>query len=463
MSADPTITMSTVGDGDGDGEGGASPAHVIIVGGGFAGLALVRRLAKARRRGRLDVRVTLIDRRNHHTFQPLLYQVATAGLQTQDVGISLRAILRHQDVEIRLGEVTGVDTVGHVVTLADGARLSYDHLVIAAGAITEDFGVPGVAEHAFGLKSLAEATMLRNQLLRRFEEASRALADGPADEDGTLSFVIAGGGPTGVELAGALAELVDLVVRRDHPSLDIGRVRIVLVEARDALLGGFSARSSRAALDGLQERGVDVRLEVGIASVTADHVTLTDGETIPARLVIWAAGVGASPIATLLGVTLGRGRRIPVDKHLRVVGIDDVFAVGDIAASEGADGQLLPQVAPVAIQHAGHVAQVLADAAKGRTTPAFRYRDKGSMATIGRASAVAELPGGLRMRGTIAWLAWLVLHLLMLAGFRNRVSVLLSWIWNYLRHDHSARLILDQREATTAETSRGPVTRSWAA
>ena len=193
MSADPTITMSTVGDGDGDGEGGASPAHVIIVGGGFAGLALVRRLAKARRRGRLDVRVTLIDRRNHHTFQPLLYQVATAGLQTQDVGISLRAILRHQDVEIRLGEVTGVDTVGHVVTLADGARLSYDHLVIAAGAITEDFGVPGVAEHAFGLKSLAEATMLRNQVLRRFEEASRALADGPADEGGTLapSYVVA--------------------------------------------------------------------------------------------------------------------------------------------------------------------------------------------------------------------------------------------------------------------------------
>ena len=437
--------------------------HVIIIGGGFAGLALVRRLAKARRKGQLNVRVTLIDRRNHHTFQPLLYQVATAGLQTQDVGISLRAILRHQDVEIRLGEVTGIDTVGHTVALADGSQLGYDQLIIAAGAITEDYGVPGVAEHAFGLKSLAEATMLRNQVLRRFEEASTASAGGLETEDGALSFVIAGGGPTGVELAGALAELVDLVARRDHPTLDIDRVRIVLVEARDQLLGGFSSRSSRAALDGLQERGVDVRLEVGIASVTAEHVTLTDGEVIPARLVVWAAGVGASPIATLLGVPLGRGRRIPVDEHLRVIGTDDVFAVGDIAASEGADGQLLPQVAPVAIQHAGHVARVLVDTAKGTSTPAFRYRDKGSMATIGRASAVAELPGGLRMRGTIAWLAWLVLHLLMLAGFRNRVSVLLSWIWNYLRRDHSARLILDQREATTTETSRGPVTRSWAA
>jgi NADH:ubiquinone reductase (H+-translocating) len=435
--------------------------HVIIVGGGFGGLALVRQLARARRRGRLDVRVTLIDRRNHHTFQPLLYQVATAGLQTQDVGISLRAILRRQDVAIRLGEVTGVDPAGHVVTLADGAQLTYDHLVIAAGAITEDFGIPGVAEHAFGLKSLAEATMLRNQVLRRFEEASTAPV--PTDDDGTLSFVIAGGGPTGVELAGALAELVDLVVRHDHPSLDIGRVRVVLVEPQAQLLGGFSARSSRAALDGLQERGVDVRLEVGIASVTAEHVELTDGEIIPARLVVWAAGVGASPIAALLGVTLGRGRRIPVDEHLRVRGLDDVFAIGDIAASEDASGRLLPQVAPVAIQHAAHVARVLVDAEKERTTAAFDYRDKGSMATIGRASAVAELPGGLRMRGTIAWLAWLVLHLLMLAGFRNRFSVLLSWIWNYVRSDHSARLILDQREASTAETPRGPVTRSWAA
>jgi NADH:ubiquinone reductase (H+-translocating) len=434
--------------------------QVVVVGGGFGGLAIVRQLAKARRRGRLDVRVTLIDRRNHHTFQPLLYQVATAGLQTQDVGISLRAILRRQDVEIRLGEVTGVDSDARMLTLSDGSTMSYDHLIIAAGAITEDYGVPGVAEHAFGLKSLAEATMLRNQVLRRFEEASSPA--GRAD-DGTLSFVIAGGGPTGVELAGALAELVDLVVRRDHPSLDIDRVRIVLVEPREQLLGGFSPRSSRAALDGLQERGVDVRLGVGIAGVTAEHVELTDGEIIPARLVIWAAGVAASPIASLLGVPLSRGRRIPVDEHLRVVGLDGVFAIGDIAASEDAAGQLLPQVAPVAIQHAAHVARVLTDAANGRSTSAFRYLDKGSMATIGRASAVAELPGGLRMRGTVAWLAWLVLHLLMLAGFRNRVSVLLSWIWNYLRRDHSARLILDQREATTTETSRGPVTRSWAA
>jgi len=447
--------------------------HVVVIGGGFGGLAIVRQLARARRRGRLASRVTLIDRRNHHTFQPLLYQVATAGLQTQDVGISLRAILRHQDVTIRLGEVTGIDTHRRTVALADGAEISYDHLVVAAGAITEDFGVPGVSEHAFGLKSLAEATMLRNEVLRRFEEGSAAPAEGsafPAEsgsavepDDGTLSFVIAGGGPTGVELAGALAELVDLVVRRDHPALDIARVRIMLVEPRDQLLGGFTARAGAAALEGLRERGVDVRLEVGLAQVAADHVILTDGEVIPTRLVVWAAGVAASPVAGLLGVPLARARRIPVDEHLRVVGLEDVFAIGDIAAGEDAAGRPLPQVAPVAIQHAAHVTRVLADEEAGRPTPPFRYRDKGSMATIGRAAAVAELPGGIRLRGLVAWLAWLLLHLLMLAGFRNRVSVLISWIWNYVRRDHSARLILDQREAATAETARGPVARSWAA
>ncbi len=394
------------------GTGPDTAQHVVVIGGGFGGLAIVRRLAKARRRGRLDVRITLIDRRNHHTFQPLLYQIATAGLQTQDVGISLRAILRREDITIRLGDVTRIDTDRRAVTLSDGAEVDYDHLVVAAGAITEDFGVPGVSEHTFGLKSLAE--------------------------------------------------LVDLVVRRDHPTLDVDRVRIVLVEARDQLLGGFSARAGRAALEGLEERGVDVRLEVGIASVAADQVVLTDGEHIPTRLVVWAAGVAASPVADALGVPLGRGRRIPVDGHLRVLGLDRVYAIGDIAGPASADERPLPQVAPVAIQQAGHVARVLVDEVAGRPTPPFRYRDKGSMATIGRASAVAELPGGLKLRGLVAWLAWLLLHLLMLAGFRNRVSVLLSWIWNYVKHDHSARLILDQREAATAETARGPVARSWA-
>jgi NADH:ubiquinone reductase (H+-translocating) len=439
-------------------DGGASP-HVVVVGGGFGGLTLVRELARARRRGRFAGRVTLVDRQNHHTFQPLLYQVATAGLQPQDVGISLRAILRRHGVETRLGEVTGVDAARRMLTLSDGSELAYDRLVLAAGAITEDFGVPGVAEHAFGLKSLAEATTLRNEVLRRFEAAS---ADPARSDDGTLTFVVAGGGPTGVELAGALAELVDLVVRRDHPTLDLDQVRIVVVELRAGLLGGFSARSGAAALEGLRERGVDVRLGVGIARAAADHVELTDGAVLPTRLLVWAAGVAASPLAEALGVALAPGRRVPVDDQLRVQGREDVFAIGDLAASLDTDARPLPQVAPVAMQQGRHVARLLADEQTGRPTPPFRYRDKGSMATIGRAAAVAELPGRIRLRGLVAWVAWLGLHLLMLVGFRNRVAVLLSWIWNYATYDHSARLILDQRDAATAETARGRIPRSWA-
>jgi NADH:ubiquinone reductase (H+-translocating) len=438
---------------------GTTSSHVVVIGGGFGGLSLVRELARVRRRRRLPVRITLVDRRNHHTFQPLLYQVATAGLQPQDVGISLRAILRRHGIETRLGEVTGVDPHRRLVTFSDGSELTYDRLVLAAGAITEDFGVPGVAEHAFGLKSLPEATTLRNEVLRRFEEAS---GDPSRTTDGTLTFVVAGGGPTGVELAGALAELVDLVVRRDHPTLDLSQVRIVLVEPRDQLLGGFSARSGGAALEGLRRRGVDVRLGVGIARADADHVELTDGSVLPTRLVVWAAGVAASPLAAALDVELAPGRRVPVDDQLRVQGLADVFAIGDLAASPGPDGRPLPQVAPVAMQQGRHVARLLVDEARGRGTPPFRYRDKGSMATIGRAAAVAELPGRIRLRGFVAWVAWLLLHLLMLVGFRNRVAVLFSWIWNYATYDHSARLILDQREAAHAETSHGRVPRSWA-
>jgi NADH:ubiquinone reductase (H+-translocating) len=434
--------------------------HVVVIGGGFGGLTLVRALATARRRGRFDARITLIDRHNHHTFQPLLYQIATAGLQPQDVGISLRAILRRRGVEVRLGEVSRVDTAERVVRFSDGTWMSYDRLVLAAGAITEDFGVPGVAEHAYTLKSLADATTMRNEVLRRFEEAS---AEPDRLDDGGLTFVISGGGPTGVELAGALAELVDLVVRHDHPSLDLAQVHIVLAEPRDRLLGGFSPRSSAAAVRGLRDRGVDVRLGVGITRVAADHVELTDGEVLDTRLVVWAAGVAASPLTATLGTELARGRRLPVDGRLRVPGTADVFAIGDLAACPDGHGQLLPQVAPVAMQQARYLARLLADEAAGGAAPdSFRYRDKGTMATIGRAAAVAELPGRIRLRGFVAWLAWLLLHLLMLVGFRNRASVLISWIWNYATRDHAARLILDQREAATTETADGPVRRSWA-
>lgn len=434
--------------------------HVVVVGGGFGGLSVARDLSTPNRRR--SIRVTVVDRRNHHTFQPLLYQVASAGLQPQDIGVPFRAILRRRGVGVRFGEVQAIDTETRTIRFADGATLDYDHLVLGMGAVTSDFGVPGVAEHAFGLKSLADATTLRNHVLRRFEEASAAPH---RVSPGDLTFVVAGGGPTGVELAGSLAELVDLVIRRDHPHLDVARIRIVLVEMADRLLGGFGERSAELAREGLLRRGVEVRLGTGIGRAEQAQVELDDGEVIPTRTLVWAAGVAGNPLAASLGIELDRGRRIPVDRRLRVeaAGFDDVYVIGDLAGAKDPEGNLLPQVAPVAIQQGRYVADLLAaERGLARDPGWFRYRDKGSMATIGRAAAVVELPGGVRFGGVGAWFAWLVLHLLQLVGFKNRFRVLLSWAWNYLAYDHAARLILDQKEADTTESGGRRVRRSWA-
>ncbi|MEX1178426.1 MAG: NAD(P)/FAD-dependent oxidoreductase [Nitriliruptor sp.] len=441
-----------------------APHRVVIVGGGFGGLNAARELAGAA--DEHDLEITLVDKRNHHTFQPLLYQVATAGLQPHDIGMTLRSIRgvrrRRADgrptTQIRLGEV--VDVEDDAVVLADGARLPYDHLIVAAGGITNDLGIDGVAEHAFGLKSLAEATQLRNHLLRRFEAAS---SDPAHLDDGTLTFVVSGGGPTGVELAGALAELVDQVLREDHPTLDRSHVRIVLLELTDRLLPGFSDRSHREALHSLEQRGVDVRLGTGADAATPDAVVLTDGEELPARTLIWATGIAGVPLGAALGVELGRAGRVPVDDHLRIARDDGrVFVIGDLAEAIG-DGDPLPQVAPVAIQQGKYVSDLIVRQLAGEPDPGpFRYRDKGRMATIGRTDAVVELPFGVKFHGFLAWVAWLVLHLLWLVGFRNRVSVLLSWAWNYLTYDHAARVLIDQREAEETDSSKGRVRRSWA-
>ena len=447
--------------------------RVVVIGGGFGGLAAVRELSKAGRD--LPIEVTLVDKRNHHTFQPLLYQVATAGLQSQDIGVTLRSVhgVRRRDrngrpiVRVRMGEVTRVDD--DTVHLSDGGALPYDRLIVAAGGITNDLGIPGVAEHAFGLKSLPEATQLRNHLLRRFEEAS---ADDAHLTDGTLTFVIVGGGPTGVELAGALAELVDQVLSEDHPGLDPRHVRIVLLELTDRLLPGFSHRSHRAALAGLRRRGVEVRLETGADEASADEIVLSDGERVPARTLVWATGIAGVPLGAHLGIEPGRAGRLAVDDRLRVLTSSDddaevahdgrVSVIGDLAGTIGG-GDPLPQIAPVAIQQGRYVARSLAAEVAGDPgTRPFRYRDKGKMATIGRTSAVVELPFGIRFRGFVAWVAWLALHLVWLVGFKNRVSVLVNWGWNYLTYDHASRLLLDQKEAEEADTSKGRVRRSWA-
>lgn len=417
--------------------------HVVVIGAGFGGLQAARTLAKLSRRA--PVRVTLVDRRNHHTFQPLLYQVATSGLQPQDVGHPVRGMFRADRsgragaVTVRLGEVVEVDRAGREVVFADGARLGYDHLVVAAGAVTGDFGIPGVNEHAFGLKSIAEALALRDHILRTFERAAAHGFADPAD----LTFVVAGGGPTGVEMAGAIAELVDGVLTRDHPGLRREDVRIVLVEAMDRLLLAFHESSSDKALDALRERGVEVLLDTPVRAAHEGFVELGDGEVIATSTLIWVAGIAAAPLGGALQAVQTKGGRVEVTAQLTLPDDHRVHVIGDLAAATDAEGDLLPQLAPVAIQQGRYVARRIAAAARGQhISQPFRYVDKGTMATIGRHDAVAELPLGIRFGGPLAWMAWLGLHLLFLVGFRNRVAVFLSWLWNYLTYDRSSRLIL---------------------
>ncbi|HEX5947211.1 MAG TPA: NAD(P)/FAD-dependent oxidoreductase [Acidimicrobiales bacterium] len=441
--------------------------HVVIVGAGFGGLAVARGLDA------LPVEVTLIDRQNFTTFQPLLYQVATSGLNAADVAHPIRGLFhRQRNLQVRRGEVVGVDWArrmvlldarGHAGTAAHGDRsghdavdaVPFDHLVVAVGAVAAYFGTPGAPEHATPLYTLDDAVSLRNHVLERFEAAD---AEPDLIDDGELNFVVVGGGPTGVETAGALAELFSIVFRRDYPSLGVGRARVVLVEARDALLAPFHARSQRAALDKLRASQVEVRLDETVAEVTDGHVRFASGDVLPTRTVIWAAGVRANPLAAALGLPITRAGRVEVDDDLTVPGHEGVWAVGDVAAPRDhrSDGPL-PQLAPVAMQSGGHVARQIGRVLSGRPTQPFRFRDKGTMATIGRRSAVAELPGRIRLRGTLAWFAWLGLHLLYVAGLRNRLSVLLNWFWGYVTWDRGPRIIFGGETDRTDRSQEAPV------
>ncbi|HEY6533031.1 MAG TPA: NAD(P)/FAD-dependent oxidoreductase [Acidimicrobiales bacterium] len=414
---------------------------VVIVGAGFGGLAAAKRLERE------DVDVTIVDRHNFHTFQPLLYQVATAGLNAADVGYVVRGLFRRErHVLFRKDEVTGVDWGCGQIHLASEGPIGFDHLVVAAGSSTNYFGVDGAREHAFPLYSLEDAVRVRNHLLSLFEAAD---SDPTLIDDGVLNVVVVGGGPTGVEVSGALVELIEKVLEQDFHDLDVHRARVVLVEQADRLLAPFSSSSQRYARRTLVRRGVEVRLGTAVRRITADHVELDDGEVLRSRLVLWAAGVRAGRLADVLGAEQGRGGRIVVGADLAVPDHPEAFAVGDIADIDDGAGGRLPQLAQVAIQGGEHVAeQILADRA-GRPRTAFRYHDKGIMATIGRRAAVAEIPAarwtGGRSRilhGGPAWLAWLGLHLVYLLGVRNRISVLANWAWNYLTWDRGPRLIL---------------------
>jgi NADH dehydrogenase len=416
---------------------------VVIVGGGFGGLNVVTRLAAAT----TPVDITLVDRDNYHGFWPLLYQVATAALAADNIAHPIRSVCaKYDNVRVRLGTVTGVDLDERVVKLDDGFAVPYDFLVLAAGSSTSDFGIPGVAEHAYHLKTLLDAVRLRNHVLNAFEQADGS-AD-PAGDEGALTIVLVGGGPTGVEMAGALSELITHNLSRDFHYMDVSSARVVLVELTDHLLPGFSPASQRAALRTLRAKGVDVRLGLSLTRVTAEGVQFDDGTSMAARTVIWTAGVRANPVAELIPGEKGRGGTVPVSGDLSLPGHPEVFVIGDLAALEGRDGEPLPQVAQVAIQGGHHTATNIRRRLAGQPTLPFRYRDKGMMATIGRRSAVAELPGGLHFRGTLGWLAWLAVHLVFLVGFRNRAVVLVNWAWNYFTWDRGSRVILDDGALT---------------
>ena len=409
--------------------------HVVIIGGGFAGLSAAKVLRHA------PVRVTLLDRRNHHVFQPLLYQVATATLSPGDIASPIRWIFRRAaNLRVLLGEAARVDTASRRVVLVDGEEIGYDYLIVGTGSRHAYFDHPEWERHAPGLKTLEDALDMRRRILLAFERAERETD--PAKQRELLTFVLVGGGPTGVELAGTLAEIARRTLREEFRSIDTSLARIVLVEAGPTILPAFVESLRNAARASLVRLGIDVREGTRVTGVDDRGVWLGD-ERLNAGTVLWAAGVAASPLVATLGVPIDRAGRVIVEPDLSVPGHPEVFVAGDAAAFTQ-DGALLPGVAQTAMQGAAHAATMIVRRLAGRPTERFVYRDLGSMAIIGRGSAISEL-NWVRFSGPIAWLAWLFLHIFMLIGYRNRVIVLFEWAAAYVTMQRSVRLITNNR------------------
>ncbi|MDX2379277.1 MAG: NAD(P)/FAD-dependent oxidoreductase [Acidimicrobiia bacterium] len=431
-------------------EGGDAPrarrSRVVIVGGGFGGLSAAKALARA------PVDVVLVDRRNHHLFQPLLYQVATAGLNPGDIATPIRAILRDQEnASVMLGEVVTIDPAGKEIRLADGAAITYDHLVLAAGSTHSYFGHDEWERHAPGLKTVEDALEIRRRVLIAFELAE--VSDDPVERDRLLTFVVIGGGPTGVETAGAIAEIAMKTMSQDFRSIDPTTARVLLIEGADRILTTYPATLSAKALRQLEGLGVEVRLDTMVSDIDEAGAT-TDGGFIPAATVVWAAGVTASPLGSSLDVEVDRAGRVVVDEALAVPGHPSILVIGDLANAVSR-GEVVPGVAQGAIQGGRHAAAVIEADLAGRSRPGFRYRDKGELATIGRSSGVGVI-SGLRLSGWIAWTAWGLVHVVFLIGFRSRMLVMIGWGWSYLTFQRGARLITTGWRPRTDEPQEAP-------
>jgi NADH dehydrogenase len=413
------------------------PPKVVIIGAGFGGLQCAKKLAGA------AVDVMLVDRNNYHLFTPLLYQVASSLLDPSDIAYPVRAAFRRaRNVRFRVAEVTALNLPARTVRMRDGASVPYDYLVIAAGSTDNFFGLKSVEARSLGLKDLPHAIQLRTHVIRAFESATRE-ADLVA-RAGWLTFAVAGAGPTGVEYAGALTELIHRVLVRDYAELDLSAVRIILIEAQSQVLPAFAPHLGADARRRLEKMGVEVRLGVRVTEAEDHYVRLSSGEELGCRTLVWAAGVKPERLATP-EVAVTRSGRVVVDEYLRIPG-QPVFAIGDIAAAMQ-DGRELAMMAPQAMQEGRYVAQTILRLGRNEPLVPFRYHDKGSMATIGRHAAVAQV-GKFSFRGSLGWMAWLVLHLYYITGYRNRLTVFGSWIWNYIFYDRPIRLLTGSTEDT---------------
>lgn len=421
--------------------------HVVIIGGGFAGLTAARKLAKA------DVRITLIDRTNHHLFQPLLYQVAMAVLNPADIIVPIRRQLRDQaNATVIMAEVDAIDVAGHTLTLDHGtSTVEWDYLLIASGARHAYFGHPEWEANAPGLKSIEDALEMRRRFLLSFEAAERASAVG--ERDALLTFVIVGGGPTGVELAGMIPEITRHTLRKDFRRIDTKAARVILLEAGPRILPQFPDDLSARARRDLEDLGVEVRLGTAVTGVDDEGVSLASGERILAHTVFWGAGNQASPLAKQLGVPLDRAGRVVVQDDLSLPGHVNVFAIGDVAAVTTRDGRPVPAVAPAANQMGEHAAKGILHDLRGTPRTPFAYFNKGDLATIGRYRAVAAV-GKVKMQGWLAWLAWLFIHIMYLAGFRNRITVFVQWAYQYFTYQRGVRLITGTTAHRLLRTSR---------